>query len=197
MLAEWSIECSAEAQVLVVPWTDASGAAAFVDLRRHPDAGDQIPEAEAHPPLMQALHALNATRSPAFTAKCDAWPLAAEELEHLQLNLDLTATESPAGFASYIDLIWRDRALFASMHRQQQLLQRIVRYAAALDQPLASLEFVLRPALVDLTGPQEGFATTLYLKALGADDRDAWQNWAAALKAVVALLRGKDVAIVA
>jgi hypothetical protein len=181
----------------VVPWADASGAAAFVDLRRHPDAGDQIPEAEAHPPLMQALHALNAARSPAFTAKCDAWPLAAEELEHLQLHLDLTAAEAPAGFASYIDLVWRDRALFASMHRQQQLLQRIVRYAAALDQPMASLEFVLRPALVDLTGPQEGFATTLYLKALGADDRDAWHNWTAALKAVVALLRGKDIAIVA
>ncbi len=201
MLAEWSIECSAEAPVLVVPWpADASdqdppgSASPFVDLRQHPDAGDQIPEAEAYPPLMQALHALNAAHSPVFTAKCDAWPLADEELDHLQLQLDLTADEAPAGFASYIDLLWQDRGIFASMHRQQQLQQRIVRYAAALQQPMALLELVLRPALVDLNGPQEGFATTLYIKALGDDEREAWQNWAAALKAVVTLLRGKEIA---
>jgi len=54
------------------------------------------------------------------------------------------------------------------------------------------LDCVLRPALVDLTGPQEGFALSLYIKALGHDQQSAEENWAAALDAVVGLVRGKD-----
>src|ERR1700677_2269849 len=104
MLAEWSAECSAEDPVLVVPWKDPDGSAAFVDLRANPYDFDAIPEAEQYPPLMQALRALNATRSHFFTAKCDAWPLEADELEQLQLNFDAEAAEAPAGFASYVDL---------------------------------------------------------------------------------------------
>src|ERR1700722_19377016 len=104
MLAEWSVECGAEDPVLVIPWKDPDGKAAFVDLRANPYDFDAIPEAEQYPPLMQALRALNATRSPVFTAKCDAWPLDDEELEQLRLNLDAPAEEARAGFGSYIDL---------------------------------------------------------------------------------------------
>jgi hypothetical protein len=89
---------SAEDPVSSFPGRTPSGKTAFVDLRANPYDFDAIPEAEQHPPLMQALRALNATRSPVFTAKCDAWPLESEELEHLQLNLDLPAAEAPAGF---------------------------------------------------------------------------------------------------
>src|SRR5246127_1316973 len=118
MLAEWSVECSADDPVLVVPWKDPDGNAAFVDLRANPYDFDAIPEAEHHPPLMQALRALNASRSPVFTAKCDAWPLSDEELQHLQLNLDVSPSHESAdpafGAASYIDLVARDRSLFTS-----------------------------------------------------------------------------------
>ena len=72
MLAEWSVECSSEDPVLVVPWKDPDGKSAFVDLRANPYDFDAVPEAEQHPPLMQALRALNAARSSVFTAKCDA-----------------------------------------------------------------------------------------------------------------------------
>src|ERR1035441_3071327 len=99
MLAEWSAECSAEDPVLVVPWKGPDGKAAFVDLRANPYDFDAIAEAERYPPLMQALRALNATRSPVFTAKCDAWPLAGEELTHLELNLDVDASAAGAGLA--------------------------------------------------------------------------------------------------
>ena len=152
MLAEWSAECSADDPVLVVPWKDPDGTAVFVDLRANPYDFDTIPEAEQHPPLLQALRALNATRSPVFTAKCDAWPLAAEELAHLQLNLDATPSESPAGFSSYIDLVARPRSLFTSFPRHEQMLCRLTRLAAALDYPAAALDCVLRPALGDLDG---------------------------------------------
>jgi hypothetical protein len=192
MLAEWSAECAAEDPVLVVPWMDPDGKTGFVDLRATPRDFDAVAEAEQHPPLMQALRALNATRSPFFTAKCDAWPMEGEELELLRLNLDARAADTPAGFASYIDLVWRERSLFPSFHRQEQMLRRLTRLAAPLDRPSAMLDCVLRPALLDLEGPREGYAVSLYVKALGHSPQTAWKEWASALAAVVALVRGKD-----
>ncbi len=198
MLAEWSAECSADDPVLVVPWSDPSdstGNRRFIDLRENPYDLDHLPEAEHYPPLMHALRALNATRSPVFTAKCDAWPLEAEELEALRVDLDASADEAPAGFGSYIDILWRERSLFASFHLQEQMLHRLTRHAAPLDHPYAMLDCILRPAMVDLAGPQEGFAMSLYVKAVGHDVAAAEENWAAALDAVVALLRSKDLAL--
>jgi hypothetical protein len=192
MLVEWSAECSSEDPVLVVPWKDPAGTAAFIDLRANPYDFDAIPEAERHPPLMQALRALNATRSPFFTAKCDAWQLEPDELEHLQLNLDVHADEAPAGFTSYIDLIARERSLFTSFPQHEQMVRRLARLAAPLDHPLAALDCTLRPALVDLEGPQQGYAISLYVKALGVDSQVASDNWAAAQEAVVSIIRGKD-----
>jgi hypothetical protein len=230
MVAEWSVECSADDPVLVVPWSAAEAGSQthselgdFVDLRENPYDLDQIPEADLYPALMQALRALNAPRSAVFTAKCDAWPLDAEEMEALRQHLDLTQDtgrdresslaqskradasasgsavegddahdDAAAGFASYIDLIWRDRTIFASFHQSEQILHRLARLAASIDQSDAMLECVLRPAMVDLTGPQEGFALTVYVKAVGPDAFTAKQVWAAALDAVVALIRGRD-----
>ncbi len=194
MLAEWSVECSPEDPILVVPWKDPDGHSAFVDLRADPYDFDAVPEAEHYPPLMQALRALNAARSPVFTAKCDAWTLDPDELEHLQLNLDITPAEAPSGFASYIDLIWRDRSVFASFPQHEQMLRKLTRLAAPLDLPLAALDCTLRPAFIDLEGPREGYAITLYLKALGLDQPAAVKEWGEALDAVVALIRSKDFA---
>jgi len=198
MLSERSAECSADDPVLVVPWSDASdstGNRRFIDLRENPYDLDHLPEAEHYPPLMHALRALNAARSPVFTAKCDAWPLDAEELDALRANLDINADEAPAGFGSYIDMLWRERSLFASFHLQEQMLHRLTRHAASLEHPYALLDCIIRPAMVDLTGPQEGFAVSLYVKAVGHDERSAEENWASALDAVVVLVRSRDLAL--
>jgi hypothetical protein len=192
MLAEWSAECAAEDPVLVVPWKDPDGKTGFVDLRSVPRDFDAVSEAEQHPPLMQALRALNATRSPVFTVKCDAWPLDAAELQQLQSDLDASPDNAPAGFASYIDAIWREQSLFSSFHRQQQMLRKLSRLAALLDRPWAALDCVLRPALLDLEVPREGYAVSVYVKALGPSPQAVWKEWATALAAVVALIRGKD-----
>lgn len=202
MLAEWSVESSADDPVLVIPWSDPSdptGNRRFIDLRENPYDLDHLPEAELHPPLMHALRALNAPRSPVFTAKCDAWPLNpikdADELEHLRINLEIFDDESSDatyGFVSYIDILWRERSIFTSFHQHEQLLHRLTRHAVPLDHPYAMLDCVLRPALVDLTGPQEGFALSLYIKALGHNPQAAEENWAAALDAIVALVRSRD-----
>jgi hypothetical protein len=199
MLSEWSAECSAEDPVLVVPWSDpADPDRRFIDLRDNPYDLDHLPEAEHYPALMHALRALNAPRSPVFTAKSDAWPLDQnvdhDELNALQINLSVEPEDAPAGFASYIDLLWRERSLFASFHLQEQLLRRLTRHAESLDHPYAMLDCIIRPAMVDLTGPQQGFAVSLYIKALGNDAATAEQNWASALGSVVSIMRGKELA---
>lgn len=202
MQAEWSVECGADDPVVVVPWSGPD--TSFVDLRAHPDSIEAISEADAHPPLMQALRALNAVRSPVFTTKCDAWVLSEDEVAQLRLDLaleffethedDALENDSVAlkyGFGSYIDLICRDRALFASFARQEHLLRSLVRLAARIDRPHTALECVLRPAFVSLKSAREGYAVSVYVKALGESPRKACSVWGAALGDIVELLRGE------
>ncbi|HMF52759.1 MAG TPA: hypothetical protein VK593_00315 [Edaphobacter sp.] len=192
MLSEWSVECGADDPVLVVPWSDPDDPGRhFIDLRENPYDLDWLEEASQHPGLLHALRALNASRSPVFTAKCDVWRMTAEELVPLRLELDVIPEDAPAGIASYIDLLWRERPVFVSFHQHEQLLHRLTRLAGPLEHPYASLEGTLRPALIDLTGPQEGFAISLYVKAMGHDDEAAEERWGAALADVSALLRGR------
>jgi len=192
MVTEWSALCSPEDPVLVVPWTDPVTNVSFVDLRSNPYDFDAIPEAVQHPPLLQALRALNATRSPVFTAKSDVWSLASAELALLRIELDVEAEGSRSGIGSYIDLMFRDRTVFTSAAHQQQWIARLLRLASALDYPTAALECTLRPALLDLRIPQEGYAISLYIKALGPDQENAEVVWAAALADVVKLIRSRE-----
>lgn len=208
MLFDWSAECAVDDPVLVIPWSStqsdptqsdpAQPPSRFVDLREDQDAVDDIPEAELHPPLLHALRALNALRSPVFTAKCDAWHLTdPDELNALRLDLDLTLVDltpndTRTGFASYIDLLWRDRTLFASFHQHEHLLHRLARRLAPADHPFAHASCVIRPAFLDLAGPQQGFALTLYVKALGPTQQLAAANWSSALETAVSIFRSKD-----
>ena len=192
MVTEWSALCSPEDPVLVVPWTDPVTNVSFVDLRTNPYDFDAIPEAVQHAPVLQALRALNATRSPVFTAKSDVWSLAPAELALLRIELDVEADSSRSGIGSYIDLIFRDRTVFTSAAHQQQWIARLLRLASALDYPTGALECTLRPALLDLRIPQEGYAISLYIKALGSDRESAEVVWAAALADVVKLIRSRE-----
>jgi hypothetical protein len=96
------------------------------------------------------------------------------------------------GFASYIDVVWRERSAFASFPRHEGMLAKIVRIAGALELPWAALECVVRPAVVDMDGVREGYGVSLYVKALGADAQGAEAEWASALEAVVGLIRSRE-----
>ena len=191
MRLEWSVECGADDPMLVIPWDDPANAASrFIDLRENPYDIDQVIEAELHPPLLQALRALNAARSPVFTAKCDAWQMDPDEFAAAALDMDIA--DANQGFISYVDLVWRERVVFLSRHQQEQRLQRLTRLLEPIDAPYVLIDCILRPALVDLTGPQEGFAVSLYVKAMGADAAEAYQHWSQALEAVVTVMRGRE-----
>ena len=204
MLSEWNAACSPNAPTLVVPWADpqrpGEPGSHFIDLRAEPYDIAEIPEAETNATMARALRSLNATRSPLLTAKCDVWQLAAdsddvdevERLAALRLELMLDEDEACYGYGSYIDLLWRERSVFASRHQQQDRLDRIVRRAQRLEHSEALLECVLRPALLDLNSPLEGFSVTLYVSAVGPEPEIARRRWELALEDVVALLRSKE-----
>ena len=196
MHAEWTAECAADAPMLIVPWADASAGAHFVNLRAEPYAIADIPEAERFPDLGRALRALNATRSPFLTAKCDAWPISprdgAGELDAMRRELMLAEDEATFAFTSYIDIIWRERTIFASAHQQQDRLDRIARRAMKLPHAESMLQCVLRPAMLDLGAPLEGFATTLYVTSLASDADLANRRWGSALEDIVDLLRSRE-----
>jgi hypothetical protein len=210
MLSEWTAECAADAPTLVVPWHDAESGVRFVDLRAEPYEIAEIAEAEHNPTLARALRSLNATRSPFLTAKCDTWQITSADsqggkhrhaddqddpsdtLSRLRLELMLDEQDALFGYASYIDLLWRERSVFASAHQQQDRLDRIVRRAQRLEHPEAALECVLRPAMLDLSGPLEGFSVSVYVTAIGPETEIARRRWELALDDVVALLRSKE-----
>ncbi len=195
MLFEWSAECGPADPVLVVPWSDPASTVRFVDLRADPYALEEIAEAEQHPPIAQALRALNAPRSPLFTAKCDVWPITqSEELRtlSLELMLDSVPGDHLHGQGSYLDLVWRDRSIFASFHQHQHMLHRLERRITALEEPQAAAACVIRPAVLDFETVQEGFAVSLYIRALAHTAAEAESLWSRALAAVVAVLRNRD-----
>ncbi len=192
MLMEWSTACGVDDPVLVVPWSSPDGSLRWVDLRSDPDALDEIAEADEHPPLLAALRALNAPRSPVFTTKCDAWGMDAEELEAVRDDLLVDPDVATAGMTCYIDLLWRERPVFVSRHRTAQVLYRMERLANDLPHSLAKVEAVLRPAVLDLETVSEGFALTLYVKGVGVDVEEAEQRWGEALRDTVALFRSRE-----
>ncbi len=192
MLMDISTAFAAEDPVLVVPWQSEDGKLRWVDLRNDPDALDSIPEADNHPALLSALRSLNAGRSPVFTAKCDVWTMDADEVAATRDDLLLEEAVAAAGMSCYVDLLWRERAVFASRHRSEQALYRLERLAADLPHSLAGLEAVLRPAVVELEGVREGFALTLYVKGVGVDASEADERWSAALLDAAALFRTRD-----
>jgi len=199
MLAEWTAECGPDDPVLVVPWSDPASGARFVNLRAEPYDLAEVPEADAYPALRRALRALNAQGSAFLTAKCDAWTLyaedGAEKLEALRLDLDVSDEEVAFGFGSYIDLVPRERTLFASAHVFSERLDRMIRRATRLPHPYAALEATMRPALVELRGVQEGYSVTLYITGVAGDPDTAAKRWEAALEDIVHLLREREWAV--
>ena len=190
---EWSTATAPDDPVLVVPWQAPDGSTRWVDLREDNFALDEIAEADAYPALLATLRALNSSRSPVFTAKCDVWVMEAEELWATRNDLLLEVEQAEEGIACYLDLLWRDRGIFASRHRTEQVLHRLDRMIEELPGSLAKAEAVVRPAVVELDGSvAEGYCLSLYVKGVGVDAAEAEERWSAALREVAALFRQSE-----
>ncbi|MHB1021290.1 MAG: hypothetical protein ACYC46_01635 [Acidobacteriaceae bacterium] len=190
MYSDWSVELGADAAVLSVPWHDATGQLAYINLRTHPEQISLVPEAVQHPMLAQALLALNEPRSGITTAKCDVWPLDADDVAACADLLDLLhKPDHPHfGYGSYIDILFREEAIFTSYDEHMQILPAITRAAGALDLPEATMELVLRLCTLGDGSALTGYATSVYTYGVGATAELAYRNWSEALAAVTGLL---------
>lgn len=174
MEADWAAEIGPRLHHIDASW------AGFIDLRNRPDALSAIPETAAAPGLREALTRLNEPHSPVFTCKCDFWPLDTDELDPWEY--DYPPWEQRIGVASYIDLVVRDTAVFASFDRHESWVR-----ASALrlrDLPAAGgrADLVIRAAL---DGDRSGFGVTLYAAGCGPDAPAAHTAWEAILRAAV------------
>lgn len=175
MEADWSVEIGRDLPVIEGSWRG------FVDLRRAPERFKSVEEAGQHPALRDALLALNGDMSPLFTTKCDAWPLAAAEIDADEFAS--SSQTAVGGFACYIDVLDRDAARFASFEFHERRARVIAAILRKMGVARSRAEIVVRRALLRDTS---GYGLTLYAAGCGGDEAEAYSAWNAALGAVVA-----------
>lgn len=195
MEADWSAEIAPGLPEIIVPWSDKSGGETLVwlDLRLaglELDAAIQsIPSAAQEPALADALRVLHQPDSSWFTSKCDVWtaePDAADAPDPYEFD---AADLAPAPLylcASYLDVLARDAAPFASFAAHENFLSAIIGRLRAQSQPHARMDFVLRAARIHDTA---GFAFTAYAAGCGLTAEDAHREWEYALGYLVTAIK--------
>jgi hypothetical protein len=185
MLSDWSVECGADDPVVVLPWQSEDGSLRYFDLRRAPEAIEQISEARQFPTLASTLRRWNHPDAPIFTAKCDVWSYPA----------DLFDAGDLPGYAfaqgSYIDLIPSNPEMFRSFAACENQLRIWTAIAQAIPLQECRCEWTLRSALIfpslvvgqGVSG-QTGFATTLYAWGYGSSPQAAASAWSQAITAL-------------
>lgn len=174
MEADWSVEIGPD-----LPCIDASWPG-FLDLRSSPHDIDALPEPAQHPALRVALLALNAPGSPVFTTKCDTWTLAASEIDPVEF--DAAPADAGAGFASYIDVLDRDRTHFSSFAHCERCVRELASRLRTFPLRSARVDCVVRQAVFETAN---GYGITLYVAACGANATAAYTAWQSALAATV------------
>lgn len=174
MEADWSVEIGPSLPCIDASWDG------FVDLRVTPHAIDSLPEAVQHPALREALLALNGQRSPVFTTKCDTWALD-EKIDPDEF--DAAGEDAQTGFASYIDLLERDMALFRSFEFHEECARNLSSQLRQVVLSNGRVDIVLRAAVIK---DQQGYGFTLYAAGCGANESAAYTAWQAVLAAAVA-----------
>lgn len=175
MEADWSVEVGSG-----LPRIDASWEG-FVDLRKSPEKLDSIEEARSHSAIREALSLLNGADSPVFTTKCDTWTLTHEEIDPDEFAA--SGETARAGFASYIDMVGRNPARFASFEFHERRVRELTTLLRALDVQQGRVDMVVRAAHLQ---EQDGYGITLYAAGCGADEASAQTAWRAVLASAVA-----------
>jgi len=179
MLADYSVELGRDDPALELPWTSGDAAIRYIDLKRHPGLLREIPEAAAHPELAVFLARINAPEFPLATAKCDAWAT-----REILPEEEIFAAEWK--FASYIDLVFADRALRPTFEKHEELAQQLCKLLKQAPDIAASIEFAIRrcyyhhePGCSEQS--ESGFYVTMYVNAFGQSHEEARKQWTIAL----------------
>ncbi len=208
MLSEWSAECSADdpgrSPGRPRGLTQTSSAH-FIDLRaENPTTSQKFPRPSHYNlPLGRALRALNATRSPSFTAKCDAWQLdcgrsgsSADTLEALRLQLELLRHRPGPLWLCQLHRSAVARTFEPYSPRPISSRTALTALPAAPRSyriPKPRWNASLRPAMLDLNGPLEGFACHRFMSRHSEPTPRSLATWSTShWRTVVHLLRAKS-----
>lgn len=170
MEADWSVEIGRGLPCITIPWDG------FIDLGHSPAAVQAIEEAIGNPALRKALMALNSTTAAVLTTKCDIWTLTGSEIDPDEFGA--SAGDAVTGFASYIDILQRDRDKLESFEFHERWVRSLTHQLRAYALSNSRVEFVVRPANIDSSA---GFGITLYAAGCGADESTAYASWEAVL----------------
>ena len=177
MEADWSAEVGAGLPTIAVPWPG------FIDLTglSTDQVAQRVSEAAGLPAFSETLALLNAAGSPVTTAKCDVWPLGADEIDIYEF--DTTRADALLGHGSYIDVLPHALTVFLSFELTETWARNIARTLAVVSIAQARAEVVVRAARLHSLS---GYALTLYAFGCGGDHPAAVNAWAAALAAAAA-----------
>ena len=198
MHADFSVELGRDDPALEIPWKSDDSTLRYHDLRNHPEAIAQVPEAVAHPELSAFLKRINAPDSCFETAKCDVW-------QSREISPEEEIFGAVQKFVSYIDLLFvndADRNTFAQHEAFAKEICALLSHAPDLS---TTVELVIRrfychlardhkgeepvpcsnvPSGTQNTGAQgtvSGFYFTAYITGFGNNDCESRGAWAIAV----------------
>jgi hypothetical protein len=153
----------------------------FVDLHHQPQRIAEVAEATAFPPLARLLLALNATRSPVWTCKCDVWKHPPDEPAPSNPVPVPDRAGQPVTLACYVDLLPCGDHVFTTWQHAETFCRACVTRLAPLPLAEGQVELIVRQAIA---AEREGFGVTAYCSGAGHDHATATQALAAVLSAL-------------
>lgn len=173
MEIDWEVEIGGGAPVIEALWLG------FVDLHRSPERLGEIAEAAVFPALADLLSALNRPASPLWTAKCDVWEPAPDELATPEwAGPGPKPVVQPTTLACYVDLLPVEGRVFAQWPQAEQFCREWVARLDPLLLPNCRVDMIVRQAIAE---EAEGFGVTAYLRGTGRDRSTAAEALSAAL----------------
>lgn len=178
MQVDFGVELGRDDEILDLPWASPDGGPRYYDLKRDPEALDQIEEAVRTGGLRDFLMAVNSPASILESAKCDAWATD-------QINPEEEIFGAPWKFGSYVDLLFTSPRARFSFEGHENLLKRLTELLQRVPEIPAAAEFYLRRCRYhENADVWEGFYVTFYLFGYGEDEAKAHRQWEIALKLV-------------
>ncbi len=187
MDADWSVELGADDPVLEFPWSSPDGPQHYVDLREHPEAVANIPEARQYSELAEFLTQANADSSAWMTVKCDVW--LDDELAEAEAIYDANLK-----FCCYVYLIARDETARWSFERHESWVKATAKTLSTDDDEPLACELIVRRCWYHPDGRPDpermtaNFYVTLYLFGYGRDEAAARAQWARGLRLLTPVL---------
>jgi hypothetical protein len=177
MEADWEFELGPDAAGLAAPVIETQWAG-FVDLQRHPERAEDLPETAQFPALAEALISLNAADSPVWTSKCDYWPhLEADEFDPDELDAPPGCTAHAMG--CFIDLLPKSGQQWGPPDLAEKTCKRICGLLNAVPLRCCRADLIIRRAFIPPDLMELG--VTAYLTSCGESPTAAAKTLEAAL----------------